>query len=103
MSTSADKTSGINHNLAGPEETNKAASGSYRGLHTQGEGDKVEISVEAKKLQKTLFTLKAEINKMPDIREEKIKNARARIEGGIYDRDAVVKEVARSIKESGLL
>lgn len=103
MSTSADKTSGINRNLARPEETNKATSGSYRGLHTQGEGDKVEISVEAEKLQKTLSALKAEINKMPDIREEKIKNARARIEGGIYDRDAVVKEVARSIKESGLL
>lgn len=102
MSTSADKTSGINHNLAGPEEANKATSGSYRGLHTR-EGDKVEISVEAEKLQKTLSALKAEINKMPDIREEKIKNARARIESGIYDRDAVVKEVARSIKESGLL
>lgn len=99
MSTSADKTSGINHNLAGPEETNKATSGGYRGLYAPEEG----ISVEAEKLQKTLSALKAEINKMPDIREEKIKNARARIEGGIYDRDAVVKEVARSIKESGLL
>lgn len=50
-----------------------------------------------------MSTLKAEINKLPDIREVKIKNARARIEGGIYDRDAVVKEVARSIKESGLI
>lgn len=103
MSTSADKTSGINRNLAGPEETNKATSGSSGELYMQEEGDKVEISVEAEELQKTLSALKAEINKMPDIREEKIKNARARIEGGIYDQDAVVKEVARSIKESGLL
>ncbi|MEK6765144.1 MAG: flagellar biosynthesis anti-sigma factor FlgM [Planctomycetota bacterium] len=113
MSTSVDKTSGINQNLAGgiagnqnlarPEKTNKAASGIFRELHTPGEEYKVEISVEAEELQKTLSTLKAEINKLPDIREVKIKNARARIEGGIYDRDAVVKEVARSIKESGLI
>jgi anti-sigma28 factor (negative regulator of flagellin synthesis) len=103
LSTSVDKTSGINRNLARPEETKKAASGTPRELHTPGAGDKVEISVEAEELQRILSALKAEINRMPDIREEKIKNARARIEGGIYDRDAVVKEVARSIKESGLI
>jgi anti-sigma28 factor (negative regulator of flagellin synthesis) len=40
---------------------------------------------------------------MPDVREEKIKDVKARIEAGIYDRDAVTKEVARSIKNSGLL
>lgn len=62
MSTSVDKTSGINQNLAGgiagnqnlarPEKTNKAASGIFRELHTPGEEYKVEISVEAEELQK---------------------------------------------------
>jgi hypothetical protein len=40
---------------------------------------------------------------MPDTREEKIKIAKARIEGGVYDSDAVIKEVARSLKGSGLI
>jgi negative regulator of flagellin synthesis FlgM len=110
---SVDKTSGItnnqvgkvfgNQNLAKPGDIKKAASGISREVQVSKEGDKVEISTEAKELQKTLSILKAEIKKMPDVREEKIKDVKARIEAGIYDRDAVTKEVARSIKNSGLL
>lgn len=110
---SVNKTSGIahnqigktlgNHNLTKPGDIKKAASDISREVHVTKKGDKVEISTEARELQRTLSTLKTEINKIPDVREQKIKDVKARIEGGIYDRDAVTKEVARLIKESGLL
>ncbi|MFQ5685515.1 MAG: flagellar biosynthesis anti-sigma factor FlgM [Candidatus Scalindua sp.] len=110
---SVDKTSGIissqvgkvvgNQNLAKPGDIKKAASGISREVQASKEGDIVEISAEARKLQETLSILKAEIKKIPDVREEKVKNVKARIEAGIYDRDKVTKEIARSIKNSGLL
>ncbi len=100
---SVDKTSGINHNRVEPEKMKKTLPGISNKANTLREGDKVEISSEAKELHKTLSDLKAEIKEMPDIREEKIKIAKARIEGGAYDREAVIKEVARSIKDSGLI
>ena len=40
---------------------------------------------------------------MPDTRKEKIELVKARIDAGFYEKDAVIKEVARSIKDSGLL
>ncbi len=110
---SVDKTAGIvnsqvgklisSQNLAKPGNIKKAASGMSREVQVSKEGDKVEISTEARELQKTVSILKAEIKKMPDVREEKIKDVKAGIEAGIYDRDAVTKEIAKSIKNSGLL
>ncbi len=110
---SVDKTAGIinsqvgkligSQNLAKPGDIKKAASGYSKEVQASKEGDKVEISAEARKLQETLSILKAEIKKMPDVREEKVNDVKARIEAGIYDPDAVTKEVARSIKNSGLL
>ena len=110
---SVDKTSGINQNLIGriagnqnlvkPEETKKTSSGVSNGTEALRGRDKVEISSEAKALHQTLSDLKAELKQMPDAREDKIKIAKARIEGGVYDSDAVIKEVARSIKGSGLI
>ena len=110
---SVDKTSGINHNIIGriagnqnlvkPEEMKKTSTDVSNEVKTLRGGDKVEISSEARELHKTLSDLKAEIKQMPDTREEKIKIAKARIEGGDYDRDAVIKEAARSIKDSGLI
>jgi len=110
---SVDKTSGINHNRLGriaenqnlvkPEETKKTSSNVSHEAETLRGRDKVEISSEANELYKTLSDLKVKIKQMPDTREEKIKIAKARIEGGVYERDAVIKEVARSIKDSGLI
>ena len=110
---SVDKTSGINHNLIGriagnqnlvkPEETKKTSSGVSNETETLRGRDKVEISSEARELNKTLSDLKAKIKQVPDTREEKIKIAKARMEGGDYDRDTVIKEVVRSIKGSGLI
>lgn len=110
---SVDKTSGMNHNLIGriagnqnlvkPEETKKTSSDASNEVNALRGRDKVEISSEARALQKTLSDLKAEIKQMPETRGEKIKIAKARIDGGVYDSDAVIKEVARSIKDSGLI
>ncbi len=110
---SVDKTSGINHdlmkraignqNIVKPDETKKTLSGISNDAKTVNGKDKVEISSEAKEFHKTLSGLKAAIKQMPDTREEKIKIVKARMENGVYDSDAVIKEVARSIKDSGLI
>ncbi len=110
---SIDKTSGINNslveriagnqNLAKPDDTKKTTHGTSSEGHSLRGGDKVEISIEAKVLHKTLSDLKAEIGKLPDIREEKINQAKARIESGFYNRDTVTKEVAKSITNAGIL
>ncbi len=108
-----DKTSGVSHNpirkivrnqnLVKPEETKKPLSGVSNDAKTLRERDKVEVSLEAKEINKILSGLKEEIKQMPDTSEEKIKIAKTRIESGVYDIDAVKKEVARSIKNSGLI
>ncbi len=110
---SVDKTSGINHNLIGriagnqnlvkPEETKKTSSGVSNEVKTARGSDKVEISSEARELHKTLSGLKDKMKQIPDTRKEKIELAKARIEAGVYEKDAVIKEVARSIKDSGLI
>lgn len=110
---SIDKTSGINNSLVGrvsgnqnlvkPDETKKTVSGASREGHSLVGGDTVEISTEAKVLHETLSGLKAEIEMLPDIREEKINQVKARIESGFYNRDAVTKEIAEAIKSAGIL
>ncbi len=110
---SVDKTSGItpdligriagNQNLVKPEEAKKTSSAVSNEAKTVRGRDKVGISSEFKELHKTLSDLKAKIKQVPDTREEKMKIAKDRMEGGIYDRDAVIKEVARSIKGSGMI
>ena len=111
---SIDKTSGINNslvrgitgnqNLVKPDDTKKTIPGaSANEEHLLRGGDKVEISIEAKALHKTLSGLKAEIGRLPDIREEKINQAKARIESGFYNRDTVTKEAAKSIMNAGIL
>ena len=110
---SVDKTPGINHNLIGrilsnqnlvkSDDAKKTSSGSSNEANTLTGGDKVEISSEARELHKTLSGLKAKMKQMPDSRKEKIELAKARIEAGYYDKDEVIKEIARSIKDSGML
>ncbi len=64
--------------------------------------DKVEISSEVKKLQKTLSNLKSELKGIPDVRGEKVKEVKARMESGFYDKKENIKKVANSISEAGL-
>lgn len=110
---SVGKTSGINHNLIGrilsnqnlvkSEDAKKGSSGVSSDAQVLVGGDKVEISSEARELHKTLSGLKDAVEQMPDTREEKIELVKARIEAGFYEKDAVIKEVAGSIKDSGLI
>ncbi len=110
---SIDKTSGINDNLvrgiAGnqnlvkPDDTKKTMPGASNKEHSLRGGDKVEISIEAKVMHKTLSGLKSELGRLPDTREEKISLAKDRIASGFYNREAVTKEVAKSIINAGIL
>ncbi|GAX60064.1 anti-sigma-28 factor [Candidatus Scalindua japonica] len=110
---SVDKAAGINHgligkiltnqNLAKTEESKKTSSSVFNEGKALNGGDMVEISSEAKELHKMLSGLKSEIKHMPDTREDKIKMAKARIAEGVYDSNDVIKDVAKSIKDSGLV
>ena len=64
--------------------------------------DKVEISSEVKKLQKTLSNLKTELKSVPDVRSEKVEEVKARMESGFYDKEENIRNVADSISEAGL-
>ncbi|ODS30138.1 MAG: Anti-sigma-28 factor, FlgM [Candidatus Scalindua rubra] len=81
----------------------KEAHDTHKGKGKLSGADKVEISPEAKKLQETLSNLKSELNKVADVRERKVEDAKARMESGYYDREETIKKVANSIKNSGLL
>ncbi|GJQ58288.1 MAG: flagellar biosynthesis anti-sigma factor FlgM [Candidatus Scalindua sp. AMX11] len=61
--------------------------------------DKVEISEEAQGLQNTLSKLKADLEKVPDVRQGKVENAIKRMESGFYDNQDVVDKVAGAIKK----
>ena len=61
--------------------------------------DKVEISDEAKDLQNTLSKLKAELEKIPDVRPGKVEEAKKRMESGFYDQEDVIRKVASEIKK----
>ncbi len=110
---SVDKTSGINHNLIGriltnqnlvkSDEAKKTSSGVSSDAQALAGGDKVEISSEARDLHKMLSGLKDAVKQMPDTREDKIELVKARIEAGVYEKGSVIKDVARSIKDSGLI
>ena len=56
--------------------------------------DTVEISKEAQDVEKTVANIKVELNKIPDIRHEKVEVAQNRIQKGFYDTKEVIKETA---------
>lgn len=60
--------------------------------------DKVEISREAKQLQKVRSSLKA-----PDIRPKEVDRVKKRIEKGYYDQEKVIEKIAEEILQSGQL
>jgi anti-sigma28 factor (negative regulator of flagellin synthesis) len=64
--------------------------------------DKVEISSEVEKLQKKLSSLKSELKRIPDVRGEKMKDVKARIESGYYDKEDIIGKVANSIDNAGI-
>lgn len=61
--------------------------------------DTVEISKEAQALEKTVANLRAELNKIPDARPEKVEAARNKIQKGFYDTKEVIKETAEILSK----
>ncbi|MFQ5962939.1 MAG: flagellar biosynthesis anti-sigma factor FlgM [Candidatus Scalinduaceae bacterium] len=105
---SIEKTSGItnNHidNIIGHKSLKKAENINAELDVSKGKDglknvDKVEISSEVKKLLKILSSLKSELKKIPDVREDKVKDAKARIESGYYDKKEIIEKIASSISK----
>lgn len=105
---SIDKASGATHNqidlIKGNQslkkfEGNKSVAGASKESNPSNV-DKVEISKEVQELQKTLSNLKSEIDKVPDIRQEKVDNVTARIKSGYYDEKEVITKVADSVQKA---
>jgi anti-sigma28 factor (negative regulator of flagellin synthesis) len=108
---SIEKISGFNHNNTDKitdSQTLKKNQGVKGEFDISKEGvnlknvDKVEISSEVKKLQETLSNLKSELKSVPDVREEKLKDVKARIESGFYDKEENIEKIANSIRKAGL-
>ncbi len=73
-----------------------ASSGGQATAGKQG-GDRVEISEHARKLDDLRHTLEASrkaYSLLPDVRQERLAQARARLESGFYDSAEVRDEVA---------
>ncbi len=77
----------------------KSVSGVAPDGQNLGEVDKVEISDEVQGLQKTLSKLKADLEKVPDVRSGKVEDAHKRLESGFYDNSDVIAKVAGEIKK----
>lgn len=56
--------------------------------------DTVEISKEAQGLGNVVSNLKVELNKIPDVRPNKMETAHDRIQKGFYDKEEVMEETA---------
>lgn len=65
-------------------------------------GDVVEISGRVNELEKSLSFLKSEIKNVPDIRSEKVDEAKARLNSGFYDNEEALEGMANSLMEASL-
>ncbi|MCP5006967.1 MAG: flagellar biosynthesis anti-sigma factor FlgM [Planctomycetes bacterium] len=61
--------------------------------------DKVELSSEVEGLQNMLSMLKADLEKVPEVRPGKVDEAKKRMESGYYDRPEVITKVAGEIRK----
>ncbi|MDR4505494.1 MAG: flagellar biosynthesis anti-sigma factor FlgM [Candidatus Scalindua sp.] len=77
----------------------KPVSGVSKEGHNLNVVDKVEISEEVQGLQNMLSKLKADLEKVPDVRPGKVEHARKRMESGFYDKQDVIAKVAGDIKK----
>lgn len=76
-----------------------------KGKHEVSETDRVDISPEAKELQKIeslIAAAKKAFEELPDVREEVIQEVTERLEGGTYDRSDVVEKLAEVLLGAGI-
>src|SRR3972149_1812095 len=56
--------------------------------------DTVDISKDARNLEQTVENLKTVVREIPDVRDAKVEEVRAKLKDGFYDRPEVIEEVA---------
>ena len=59
--------------------------------------DTVDISKEARNLEQTVGNLKTVVSEIPDVRDAKMEEVRAKLKDGFYDRPEVIEEVANKV------
>ena len=59
--------------------------------------DTVDISKEARNLEQTVGNLKTVVSEIPDVRDAKVEEVRAKLKDGFYDRPEVIEEVASKV------
>lgn len=103
---SIDNIVGINHNsieqfrennsLKQIERANNALNTSEEG-NSPGNTDSVVISNEARALHNILSNLRPELDKIGDVRKDKIEDAKERMESGFYNSSETIEKVASSL------
>ncbi|MBI2471710.1 MAG: flagellar biosynthesis anti-sigma factor FlgM [Planctomycetes bacterium] len=66
-----------------------------RPVHTKL--DTVDISKEARNLEQTVENLKIAVREIPDVRDAKVEEVRAKLKDGFYDRQEVIEDVANKV------
>ncbi|GAN34057.1 MAG: hypothetical protein DYG83_03625 [Candidatus Brocadia sp. AMX2] len=61
--------------------------------------DSVDISKEARNLEKTIASLKASVSEMHDVRAAKMKEVKIKLENGFYDQPEVIEQVAKKVAD----
>ena len=59
--------------------------------------DTVDISKEARNLEQSVENLKTVVSEIPDVRDAKVEEVRAKLKDGFYDRPEVIEEVAKKL------
>ncbi len=62
--------------------------------------DSVNISREARDLEKAIENLKTRVDEMSDVRDAKIKEVKEKLENGYYDRPEVIEQVAKKVADA---
>lgn len=70
------------------------------GYGNSGNFDSVDISSGVRELLSTLSNLKSELNKIGDVRKDKIEEVKARMESGYYDTSENIGKVASSLRNA---
>lgn len=83
---------------AGRIEANQSQIKAEKGKRTaHAKLDTVDISKEARNLEQTVENLKTVVREIPDVRDAKVEEVRAKLKDGFYDRPEVIEEVANKV------
>lgn len=106
---SLDQIVGHNHNnieqFKGNQILKHIKSDNTESNNTDGYGksnnvDSVDISNGVRELLGTLTNLKSELNKIGDVRKDKIEEVKVRMDSGYYESSEIIEKVASSIRDA---